>query len=993
MNKKIQELTQKITEVDGELDIAQNTEKPQLEAEVNQAEKSKADTLADDQSPLALAQKAHEQTEKDLVSSDTTKKVAAEKNKEKYDEELKPFDDKISKAKQELADIGLKINELTKKATTIGDEKNTADGETKAKENRVSATKKAKEDAKQETVDAQNKADEVKLVVNAIAEAEAATAAAEKVENKYNSLSSIASYTDKANTAAQKQQSDAENELKDKASELKTAKEAVVALNQAKPATDLPVIDQTIAVGETQQVIANTQAIATQVAGGTQNVEKGGEIIGSIISEDGTVNLALGALANSTVITKGIMENNGGTDMNTVIGAEGQLTLTGKNDTERAISEGAIVAKGGQITAAEYSVVSDLVSEGDITAKDNAIISKAIIKGGSLTLQNKTIAMDTTLNGSVFTLKTDTAAIRTTVNGGKFIVNDGATAEHTELNNSHFKLAGSANAQHTTVNNGAEFIVSGNAKADNTTVNGGIFNLKSRMQANKILVEDGYALIASSLKDAELNGGTTIFTQTAAVEGTINANKGSFLSVHDGAVTQHADLNLAGNMVFVAEDAPYVRLHPTSRAAFSAMNGKPAKFAFKDVTLAGGSIDMSQTKAQLTMNALAGNGSFNLGSALHSHTTAPLNVTGDAAGAFNVQIDASGVAPANLSIVDVKGTNNARFALSNGPVNLGNYKHNLVSDGKGGFKLVADKTALTPGAAGILAVANTTPTIFNAELSSIQNRLDKQSASANESGVWLTYLNDNYDVKGTATNFKQKLNGMTLGGDKAMELGEAVFSIGAFASHSSSNIKSDYQSSGSVESNSLGAYAQYLANSGYYLNGVMKTNQFKQNLNVTAKGSNASGNANFSGLGLAVKAGKHITIDELYVSPFVAMSSFTSGKSQYQLSNGMEAQSQGARTTTGTIGMNTGYRFVLNSGAEIKPYAIFSVDHDLMAKNDVVINNEMFDNSLKGTRANAGVGVNVNLTSNLSVGSEVKVSKGKNIATPMTINMGVAYTF
>ncbi|EKN4800671.1 autotransporter outer membrane beta-barrel domain-containing protein [Yersinia enterocolitica] len=835
---------------------------------------------------------------------------------------------------------------------------------------------------------------EAEAAQKAIKDAAAAKLLADDATNKYQSADDDFKTIELKVTAANQIKTDAAAKLATSTTEMNNATAALSNLETVTTTTvDIPAFEQKIASAEQQKVATGTFALDTQVSGGTQNVEKGGEIIGSIISEDGTVNLALGALANSTVITKGIMENNGGTDMNTVIGAEGQLTLTGKNDTERAISEGAIVAKGGQITAAEYSVVSDLVSEGDITAKDNAIISKAIIKGGSLTLQNKTIAMDTTLNGGVFTLKTDTAAIRTTVNGGKFIVNDGATAEHTELNNSHFELAGSANAHHTTVNNGAEFIVSGNAKADNTTVNGGIFNLKSRMQANKILVEDGYALIASSLKDAELNGGTTIFTQTAAVEGTINANKGSFLSVHDGAVTQHADLNLAGNMVFVAEDAPYVRLHPTSRAAFSAMNGKPAKFAFKDVTLAGGSIDMSQTKAQLTMNALAGNGSFNLGSALHSHTTAPLNVTGDAAGAFNVQIDASGVAPANLSIVDVKGTNNARFALSNGPVNLGNYKHNLVSDGKGGFKLVADKTALTPGAAGILAVANTTPTIFNAELSSIQNRLDKQSASANESGVWLTYLNDNYDVKGTATNFKQKLNGMTLGGDKAMELGEAVFSIGAFASHSSSNIKSDYQSSGSVESNSLGAYAQYLANSGYYLNGVMKTNQFKQNLNVTAKGSNASGNANFSGLGLAVKAGKHITIDELYVSPFVAMSSFTSGKSQYQLSNGMEAQSQGARTTTGTIGMNTGYRFVLNSGAEIKPYAIFSVDHDLMAKNDVVINNEMFDNSLKGTRANAGVGVNVNLTSNLSVGSEVKVSKGKNIATPMTINMGVAYTF
>lgn len=991
--QKIQELTQKITEVNGELDIAQKTEKPQLETKVKKEEKSKEDTLADDKSPLALAQKTHEQTKKDLASSDTAKKVAAEKNKEKYDEELKPFDEKISKAKQELDNIELKINELTQKTTTIGDEKNTADGETKAKENTVSATKKAKEDAEQETVDAQNKADEVKLVVNAIAEAEAATAAAEKVEKKYNSLSSIASYTDKADTAAQQQKLDAENELQDKTDKLKAAEDVVVALNQAKPTIDLPVIDQTIAVGETQQVIANTQAIATQVAGGTQDVDKDGKIIGSIISEDGTVTLAVGALANSTVITKGTMQNNGGIDIDTQVGAEGKLLLNGANDTELAQSKGAVIAQGGKVTIAQYSLVSDMVSEGEIIATDGAMISKANIKGGNLTLRSKAIATDTVLNDGIFTVETGAGATGTTVNGGQFIVNDGATVQHTVLNNSQFDLKAKATAEHTIVNKGATFIVSGEGTAKDTKVKGGIFELKSKMQAMKLEVDDGLALIGSALEGVTLNGGTTIFDKAAEITGTIEANKGSFLSVHEGAKTESADLNLAGNMVFVAEDAPQTALHRNSRAAFNGINGKPAKFAFQKVKLAGGSIDMSQTNAQLTMQSLDGKGSFNLGSALYNHATAPLNVTGDANGDFDVQINDSGVAPANLNIVDVKGVNTARFALSNGPVNLGNYKHNLVSDGKGGFKLVADKTALTPGAAGILAVANTTPTIFNAELSSIQNRLDKQSASANESGVWLTYLNDNYDVKGTATNFKQKLNGMTLGGDKAMELGEAVFSIGAFASHSSSNIKSDYQSSGSVESNSLGAYAQYLANSGYYLNGVMKTNQFKQNLNVTAKGSNASGNANFSGLGLAVKAGKHITIDELYVSPFVAMSSFTSGKSQYQLSNGMEAQSQGARTTTGTIGMNTGYRFVLNSGAEIKPYAIFSVDHDLMAKNDVVINNEMFDNSLKGTRANAGVGVNVNLTSNLSVGSEVKVSKGKNIATPMTINMGVAYTF
>lgn len=794
---------------------------------------------------------------------------------------------------------------------------------------------------------------------------------------------------------------DADNAKKNAASTLATKAQAMQAAEDtvaklttpADPTVDVPTFEQKIASAEQQTVDMGTFALDTQVSGGKQDVKKDGEIIGSIISENGSVTLAVGALANSTVISKGSMENNSGTDKNTVVGAEGVLALKGASKTDRAKSEGAVIAKGGQVTAGAYSYITDMVSEGEITATDGAIVSKANIKGGNFTLQNKSLAMNTALNDGIFTVETGAGAIRTTVNGGQFIVNDGVTVQNTELNNSQFDLKANATAEHTTVNKGATFIVSGEGVAKDTKVKGGIFELKSKMQAMKLEVDDGLALIRSALEGVTLNGGTTIFDKAAKVTGTIEAKKGSFLSVHNGAKTESADLNLAGNMVFVAEDAPQIALHRSSRAAFNGINGKPANFTFKDVKLDGGSIDMNQTNAQLTMNSLAGKGSFNLGSALHNYATAPLNVTGDANGDFNVQINDSGVVPANLSIVDVKGANTARFALSNGPVNLGNYKHNLVSDGKGGFKLVADKTALTPSTAGVLAVANTMPVIFNAELSSIQNRLDKQSASANESGVWLTYLNDNFDVKGTATNVKQKLNGVTLGGDKAMELGEAVFSIGAFASHSSSNIKSDYQSSGSVESNSLGAYAQYLANSGYYLNGVLKTNQFKQNLNIDAKGSNASGNANFSGLGLAVKAGKHINIDELYVSPFVAMSSFTSGKSQYQLSNGMEAQSQGARTTTGTIGMNTGYRFVLNSGAEIKPYAIFSVDHDLMAKNDVMINNEMFDNSLKGTRANAGVGVNVNLTSNLSIGSEVKVSKGKNIATPMTINMGVAYTF
>ncbi|MGE4775107.1 autotransporter outer membrane beta-barrel domain-containing protein [Yersinia enterocolitica] len=1192
---KIKELQDKLSKLDKKLVDAKTSKTTTLEKAVTDAEENKTAAENDVNSDFAKAKTKHETTKNSLTSGNDTEKKEALENKENYESLAKIFDDKIAAAKLAVTEKTTEIRQREQEQSDIRGQESAAQSEKAQIDTTFKNTTDAKDSAKDAAKDANNAVIKAEAADKAIKAAEAAqtalTAAQVEQQELTKQFESIKTNYSTAKTA----QEAAARDLEDKNSALNDATEAVKDLVNDTPATELLAVNKTIDKTKSEAVAANTVAIDTKVAGGTQEVAKDGKIIGSIISEDGTVNLAVGAEARNTVVDQGTINNIGGTDHNSVINGGGKLALAGADKDKIAKSHNAQINTGGTAEVGAHSEIHGLTSTGGAVAlKDGAKAFDTIINGGTFTIEKGADAQQTSLanahlelfedatadsttvgvgaefvlkngaktkntivnEGGKFTLKDGSSATGTmvfngtvtvndkatinntelntheavldlkagakatntqlteatlnliasataddtklaehstftllngatttgtlidsysqlivndnatanattlnsgefivdgtannsTVAGGKFTLNKGATANATILNSGEFIVDGTAN--NTTLNSG-EFIVDGTANnttvaggkfalnkgatadmttlnsgefivdgtANNTTVAGGKFNLMARAQAYKLVVDNGSALIAGNLMDAAFNGGTIIFDKAASIGGTvifdkaaniggtvildkaaniggtINATKDSIINLHEGAKTAKADLILAGKMELIAADIAQTTAKSAGRAAFAGSTGKPAQFAFKNVELAGGSIDMSKSNAQLTMASLAGKGNFKLGSALYNHATAPLNVTGDANGEFDIQIDASGVAPANLSIVDVKGANTARFALSNGPINLGNYKHNLVSDGKGGFKLVADKTALTPGAAGILAVANTTPTIFNAELSSIQNRLDKQSASANESGVWLTYLNDNYDVKGTATNFKQKLNGMTLGGDKAMELGEAVFSIGAFASHSSSNIKSDYQSSGSVESNSLGAYAQYLANSGYYLNGVLKTNQFKQNLNINAKDNNASSNANFSGLGLAVKAGKHITIDELYVSPFAAMSSFTSGKSQYQLSNGMEAQSQGARTTTGTIGMNTGYRFVLNSGAEIKPYAIFSVDHDLMAKNDVMINNELFDNSLKGTRANAGVGVNVNLTSNLSVGSEVKVSKGKNIATPMTINMGVAYTF
>ncbi|WP_050547636.1 hypothetical protein [Yersinia enterocolitica] len=302
----------------------------------------------------------------------------------------------------------------------------------------------------------QDKIKEAKEAQEAIKKANTAKLLVDDATKKHQSADVAFNNNELKVTAANQIKTDTASKLVTSTTEMQNAAAALTILEKVTTTTvDIPAFEQKIASAEQQTVDTGTFALDTQVSGGTQNVETGGEIIGSIISEDGTVNLALGALANSTVITKGTMQNNSGTDKNTVVGAEGVLALKGASDTELAQSKGAVIAQGGKVTIAQYSLVSDMVSEGEIIATDGAMISKANIKGGNLTLRSKAIATDTVLNDGIFTVETGAGATGTTVNGGQFIVNDGATVQKTVLNNSQFDLKAKATAEHTIVNKAA----------------------------------------------------------------------------------------------------------------------------------------------------------------------------------------------------------------------------------------------------------------------------------------------------------------------------------------------------------------------------------------------------------------------------------------------------------------------------------------------------------------------------------------------------------
>ncbi|QPB02410.1 autotransporter YapA [Yersinia pestis] len=1113
--------------------------------------------------------------ENDNGSGQQEKLAEAKKNRDAYNKAAKKELDAIAKAQKAVEAIDAQIVKLKKDKGDIEQEQSTEKGKTGGLDIALSGANDAKDAAQGEFDTAKNAAELAETAAKAIEAAKITDKAVEDATAAYKEAADKAEQTKTALEAAEKAKEDADKLVVTNTGLLNDADQAleqlVTAQNNAQPTLDLPAIDVTIAPAKTQDVIEGTSAIATQVAGGTQNVAKGGKAIDSVITKDGIVNLAAGANAKGTEVTKGTLNNNGGVDTDTVVSTEGKLVLTGGSETAIATSTGAKVAEGGVVTAGDHSVIEKMISSGNVTASgNNTIVRDTTINDGKLSLAGTATANNTTFNGGIFSVEGDTAATKTNMTGGKFAVTgnakieetvvsagdvslaDKATAnnttltggtfaaagdtavsatnmtggtftvagdtaatktkmtggefavtgnakiEDTVLNASDFSLADKATANNTTLTdgtftvagdaavtatnmsggkfavkgkakikdtqlsagnftlaenatandttlNGGKFDVSNEATATNTTINNGLFTLKDGAHADSTTVNSGtfvmadqstangiqlvdsaftlasgakasgitkltggQAQVAGSLESLSLTGGRADFANSAKASGLLDISADSQIIMNRGADTAQANLNLAGRLELLASDVAQAVAQPVARAAMELSNARAvmpapampvpaaapvAHFALNDVVMTGGTVDMSNAKnAQLTMASLNGTGNFNLDSVMQSDSVAPLNVSGDANGDFIIAMNSSGQAPTNLNVVNTNG-GDARFALANGPVALGNYMTNLAKDANGNFVLTADKSAMTPGTAGILAVANTTPVIFNAELSSIQQRLDKQSTETNQSGMWGSYLNNNFAVKGRAANFDQKLNGMTLGGDKATALADGVLSVGGFASYSSSDIKTDYQSKGKVDSHSFGAYAQYLANSGYYMNAVVKNNQFSQDVNITSINGSASGVSNFSGMGIALKAGKHFNFNEAYVSPYVAMSAFSSGKSNISLSNGMEAQSSSTRSAMGTLGVNAGYRFVMNNGAELKPYAIFAVDHEFAKNNQVTVNQEVFDNNLSGTRVNTGAGMNVNITPNLSVGSEVKLSSGKDIKTPVTINLNVGYSF
>lgn len=402
---------------------------------------------------------------------------------------------------------------------------------------------------------------------------------------------------------------------------------------------------------------------------------------------------------------------------------------------------------------------------------------------------------------------------------------------------------------------------------------------------------------------------------------------------------------------------------------------------------------------QLTVDSLRGNGTFGLGTDLAAGLSDKLVVTGSASGQHQLAIHNTGtdVVQGSPPVAVVQtGGGDAQFGVIGGQVDLGTFVYDLQQQGNDWFLVQRPGGVVTPGTGSVLGLFSAAPTVWYGELSSLRSRMGERRMGNGEGGVWSRAYGNKYHLAaGAGVAYQQTQQGLSVGADGRLSMAGGSLLLGVMGGHSKSDLDIAAGTSGTVDSYYAGVYGTWLANSGYYVDALVKLNRFQSESDVRmSDGQRSGGRYDNHGLGGSVEAGKRFERDDgVFISPFTQLSALWVQGERYSLDNGMQARSNQADSLLGKVGMQVGQTRPLASGGSWDYYGKIAIAHEFANNNEVKVNGNRFTNDLSGSRTELGLGAAVQLTGRLQLHADFDHAKGHNIEQPWGLSFGARYNF
>ncbi|NER63051.1 autotransporter outer membrane beta-barrel domain-containing protein [Pseudomonas sp. MAFF212427] len=726
----------------------------------------------------------------------------------------------------------------------------------------------------------------------------------------------------------------------------------------ATPAVAVEFLD-----AETRAITSSTPADSYQLINGSVLNAQGAQTA-EIEASNSTVNFTGGGIATTAVSGLRLVNSQATVRNAQIVSTQGggmTLVRTTSLTTGSTASVTDSVVRGGTY-GAQVTAYSELSLRNSMLTGTGANSSGARLLGG-------------TLNASGGQIRGE--------ENGVWLLRESVThpaVPQLQLDNTHVE-SGTGSAVRVTSASGASIVLS-----NGTTLTGG----------NGVILELGGGALPLYRSDARILWGRV---QVAADSGAVlgfdrSSHTGDVIVAAGGTAT--LSLNNSSQLTGRLDNVQQVNINSNSNWTLNADN------TVGNLAMNGGQVSFGDnaTFYRLNVDNLSGNGTFVMASDFSNGNTDFLNVTGNASGNHGLLIGSNGAEPSlpSLKVVHV-GAGNAQFGLLNAgqQVDLGAYSYKLVQKDDQDWYLDHETRTISPMTRSVMALFNTAITVSYGELWSLRSRMGAvHDNEGKHTGVWmLTYGNQhNIADASSGVGYQQNQRGLTFGADT--RLGESDWLVGVLAGHSRSDLNLNYGTSGSIDSYYVGGYATWMdRESGYYVDSVLKYNRYQNNAKIgLSDGTRTKGDYDTHGLSASVEAGRHIKLNDGYfIEPFAQVATAAIAGKDFTLDNGFKANGDVSRSLLGKVGTTVGKTISLGGDSMIQPYVKAAFAHEFAQRNQVQVNNNVFNNDLSGSRAELGAGVAWTVAKDFQVYSEAGYMNGKNIEMPYSFSLGASYRF
>ena len=379
-----------------------------------------------------------------------------------------------------------------------------------------------------------------------------------------------------------------------------------------------------------------------------------------------------------------------------------------------------------------------------------------------------------------------------------------------------------------------------------------------------------------------------------------------------------------------------------------------------------------------------------------------ISVSGTTNGSHLLDIQNQGSAPSNAGyehLVVQTANGGGQFDLSH-KVEVGAYQYGLHQDSGNGNNWSLYRTEELTSTAAIAAHDPKASYYLNyGEMQTLIQRMgDLRNNTDADGNVWakVVFGENQVDKNGISPGFDQSYGGLQVGIDKKTDWKNGQFYKGVFVGYSQGS--QDYHELGdsNIKAKSVGGYATYIGNNGFYVDGVLKFNWQNQRFSaVDTAGDTVTGKSSTTGASVSLETGRRISFDSkakkgFYIEPQAQIIWGSQSGDTFTASNGLHVNESGYHSLIGRVGMLAGYE-VKGGKNPINVYAKASYNHEFSGDYGATMNGAQVNGSMGDSWWTYGVGVTAQVNKKHNLYIDLERASGGDFTQDWKINAGYRF--